>query len=307
MHPNESHDPLGLNSPVKQNLGVGIGFRRKFFKSIFETKRQIDWLEIVSENFMLFGGKPRRVLEQAKEKWSIIPHGVSLSLGSVDPLNPEYLDKLKDLADFLDSPWVSDHLCFSSFSGNTYHDLLPLPSTVEAVDHVSERIQRVQNKLGRPFAIENISAYFIPDENEFPESEMICQILEKADCLLLLDVNNVYVNSRNHGFNAMDFIRALPRDRIIQTHLAGHWDQGDIIIDTHGDAVVEPVWNLYEDFLRWLGRPVTTLIEWDNDIPELDIVCDQADRARAIQDQIFRERKNESQNLPREMAPGISL
>lgn len=268
-------------------LGVGVGLRRAYFDSVFSTSRRIDWLEIVTENFMDFGGRPRRVLEKAKDRWPVSCHGVGLSLGSVDPLRDDYLDSLKRLVEFADVPWFSDHLCFSSANGHYYHDLIPLLRTGEVVEHVADRMKRVMDAINRPLAIENISYYADSRHNQLAEAEFIDQVLRRSGGWLLLDINNVYVNSRNFGGDPREFIDALPLDRVVQVHLAGHWDRGDVVIDTHGDRVCEEVWDLFGYFLGKAGRPVSTLIEWDNDLPRFDELLDQADRARAMIEEAY--------------------
>lgn len=270
------------------NLGIGISLRRKHYDEIFESEQPFDWLEIISENFMRFGGHPRNVLDKAKEKWSIVPHGISLAIGSVDPLNLDYLTKLKALTKRINSPWFSDHLCFSSAFGHYYHDLLPLIRTKESLNHLIPRIREVQDRIELPFALENISFYYESPDSKIPEHEFLNELLDKTGANLLLDVNNVYVNSLNHKFDPDEFIKKLNLDRVVQIHLAGHDDSGDIVIDTHGAEVCDPVWNLYERTLRLLGRPVSTLIEWDNNVPELDCLNAEVVRAKSIIQKVFK-------------------
>lgn len=260
-------------------LGHGIGLRRAHFDTILTVDRRIDWLEIVPENYVLFGGKPRRMLAEAAERWPIVPHGVSLSMGGPDPLNAELLDGIRGLVRQVGSPWFSDHLCFTSAGGNELHDLIPLPMNDAAVRHVVPRIREIASRVELPFIIENISTYAMMPGGTMTEPEFLTAVAEEADCGLLLDVNNVFVNAHNHGFDPYAFMDAIPLDRVVQIHLAGHRVMGDLRIDDHGSAVIEPVWELYEHVIAKTG-PVTTLVEWDNHIPPVEVVLDEADQAR---------------------------
>lgn len=260
-------------------LGHGIGLRRPFFDTILETERQVDWLEIVPENFVLFGGRPRRALAACAERWPIVPHGVSLSVGGPDPLDRELLSGIRDLVGRTGSPWFSDHLCWSAADGVHTQDLLPLPFSEQAVRHVAPRIREVSERVGLPFLVENISTYALMPGGTMDEAAFLTAVLEEADCGLLLDVNNVFVNAHNHGFDPFRFVESIPLERVVQIHLAGHLVQGDLRIDDHGSEVIEPVWELYEHVIARTG-PVTTLVEWDNRIPPVEVVLDEADKAR---------------------------
>jgi uncharacterized protein len=272
---------------VSAEMGVGIGLRRPHFSALFESTRRVDWLELISENFMSYGGRSRAVARQAAARWPVVTHGVGLNLGSTDAVPEEYFTKLKTLVEELNSPWFSDHLCFSSYGGHCFHDLLPLPRTEETVDHVVSRIQRARAFIGRPFALENVSAYVESANWPLSDTEFYSQIVQRSECLMLLDINNIYVNSLNHGWDCDQYLRQLPLNRVVQVHLAGHSAKGALAIDTHGAPVCEPVWALYRRFLELAGRKVATLIEWDNNLPEFDRVLAEADRARAIVDEVF--------------------
>ncbi len=265
------------------DLGHGVGLRREHWDDLFAPggAEGIDFLEIVSENFMARGGRPARVLERARAHFPLILHGTALSIGTLDPPDTGYLDALAELCARTDPAWVSDHLCYSSAHGVHYLDLIPLPFTAEALDHVVERVRGVQDHLRRPFLLENLSYYIEYAASEMSEAEFLSELCQRADCGLLLDVNNVYVNCRNHGHDPRAFIDALPAERVVQIHLAGHDDQGHVIIDTHGDHVIDAVWDLYAYTLERTG-PVSTLIEWDNDIPSLAVLRAENHRARAI-------------------------
>ncbi len=268
-------------------MGVGIGLRRPHFSALFESTRRIDWLELISENFMSYGGRSRAVAREAATRWPMVTHGVGLNLGSTDAVPEEYFTKLKILVEELDSPWFSDHLCFSSYGGHFFHDLLPLPRTEETVAHVVSRIQKARDFIGRPFALENVSSYVESADWPLSDTEFFSQIVQRSECLMLLDINNIYVNSLNHGWDCDKYLQQLPLEHVVQVHLAGHSAKGALAIDTHGAPVCDAVWALYRRFLELAGRRVATLIEWDNNLPELDRVLEEADRARSIADEVF--------------------
>lgn len=273
------------------DLGCGIGLRVPHYKHIFSEKPAIDFLEIISENFMVGGGPPLRNLGEALERYPIVQHGVSLSIGATSPLDFDYLAKLKALTKRTNTPWVTDHLCWTRAhlapENRTVdlHDLLPLPYTEEAVHHVAERIRTVQDHLELRLGIENTSSYLTYNASTMTEWEFITAIVTEADCALLLDVNNVYVSSYNHGFDPKTFIDGIPAERVIQFHLAGHTNKGDYILDTHSDFVIDEVWELYRHALGRTG-PVTTLVEWDEDIPDFDTVHGEALKAQAIREEV---------------------
>ena len=264
-------------------LGVGIGLRRPHFDTILSTTRKLDWLEFIPENYMAYGGKPLRVLDAAAERWPLIAHGVALNLGGKADLDADYLSKLRAIIHRTGAAWFSDHLSWTALPHRSTHELLPLPYTREAVAHVVRRIDEVRRAVDRPFLIENISYYATLPGAEMSETDFLCEILERADCGLLLDVNNVYVNSRNHGFDALAWIESLPLDRVVQMHLAGHDDSRTIILDTHGAPIRLEVWDLYEKVLSRVPH-ASVLIERDTNIPLLENVLDEADRARAALD-----------------------
>lgn len=268
------------------SLGAGIGLRKEHFDALKTTDLPVRWLEIVPENFMNFGGFPLAVLDLCSSRWPITSHGVNLSIGSLDPLNEEYVARLKAVLERTRAAWYSDHLCFTSIGGDYVHDLLPLPFTHEAVDHVVQRVKQLNKKINRPFLLENPSYYVQAPGAQMSEAEFFTRVLEGADCGMLLDVNNVYVNSRNHGFDAEDFIRRLPLDRIAQIHMAGHKDDGDVLIDTHEGPIIDPVWDLYHFAINAMGRPVSTLIEWDTHIPPLRAVVDEALHAQRLMENL---------------------
>lgn len=264
------------------SLGHGVGLRTKHFPHLWAGTAQVDWFEAISENFMIRGGRPLAALEKAREIAPLVLHGVSLSLGSTDPLNIAYLDDLHTLIRRFEPAWVSDHLCWGSVGGHYAHDLLPLPYTEEALVHVAERVQAIQDHLGRQILIENVSSYLTFLHSTMPEWEFLTEIAERADCGILLDVNNIYVSAANHGFEAEKYITEVPANRVGQIHLAGHSDMGTYLFDTHDGLVIAPVWDLYRLAVRRCGR-VSTLIEWDDKIPEFDILCAEAERARKIE------------------------
>ena len=267
-------------------LGHGVGLRTTHFPHVLAGTAQVDWFEAISENFMIAGGRPLAVLERARAICPVVLHGVSLSLGSTDRLSEPYLRALRALAERVAPAWVSDHLCWGSVGGHYAHDLLPLPYTEEALDHVVERVRTVQDRLGRQILIENVSSYLTFTHSAMPEWEFLAAVAERADCGILLDVNNVYVSAVNHGFDAERYILAVPADRVAQIHLAGHSHRGTHLLDTHDGHVAPAVWDLYRVAVRRCGR-VSTLVEWDDRIPEWDVLCAEAERARVVEAEIL--------------------
>jgi uncharacterized protein len=253
------------------HLGLGVGLRTVHFDYILSQQPRVDWFEVISENFMDSHGRPRYVLEQIAERYPVVMHGVSLSIGSTDPLNWDYLRRLKALARDIKPLWISDHVCWTGVAGRNTHDLLPMPLTETSLKHVVERVRRVQDFLERPFVLENPSTYVGFTGSTLSEWEFISRMAEGADCGLLLDVNNVYVSSRNHDFDPEEFIRSVPAKRIVQFHLAGHTDCQTHLIDTHDNHVVDPVWKLYR-LAHQLTGGVSTLLEWDARIPPFPVV-----------------------------------
>jgi uncharacterized protein (UPF0276 family) len=265
--------------------GVGIGLRHAHFESIFSTPRDVRWLEVIPENFMAHGGQTRRVLERARERWPLLAHGVCLSIGGPDAFDGEQMRSLREVLRLVNPPFFTEHLSYSSARGVHFHDLLPLPFSAAAVRHAAARLREVQCRLERPVALENISYYAEMPGSAMSEEEFVHAVLDEADALLLLDVNNVYVNAKNHGKNPSSALRALPLERARQIHLAGHCDEGDVLIDHHGAPVCDEVWSLYEEALRLTG-PLPTLLEWDTNVPPLDRLLDEADKAQAILDRV---------------------
>ena len=260
-----------LNRFGLPDLGLGLGLRPVHFPHILERWPALDWFEIVSENFMNTGGRPLRVLEAIAERYPIVMHGVSLSIGSTDPLDFGYLGQLAALAERVHARWVGDHVCWTGVAGKNVHDLLPLPYDEPTLRHVTARVRAVQDFLGRPLVLENPSTYLEFARSSMPEHEFLARLSEEADCALLLDVNNVYVSSRNHGFDPRDYLRALPWERVVQIHLAGHTDKGTHCIDTHTGHVIDEVWALYAEAMR-RGGSIATMVEWDQDIPAFEVV-----------------------------------
>lgn len=263
------------------NLGFGLGLRTEHYNTILETKPKVDWFEALSENYMIPGGKPLNFLDRIRAEYPVVMHGVSLSIGSTTAFDADYLHDLRKLADRIQPAWISDHLCWTGVHGQNIHDLLPLPYTEETAKHVAERVGIVQDYLGRQILLENVSSYASYIDSTMTEWEFINLIAEQADCLLLLDVNNIYVSSYNHQFDAKAFIDGVPKNRIQQIHLAGHNNYGDYIIDTHDAPVIDPVWDLYEYAIARFG-PVSTMIERDDHIPELEVLVEELAIARKI-------------------------
>ena len=253
------------------NIGLGVGLRTVHFSHILKHQPAVDWFEIISENFMDSGGRPRYVLEQIAERYPIVMHGVSLSIGSTDPLDFEYLRKLKRLANAVGARWVSDHLCWTGVAGINAHDLLPIPLNEDTLQHVVERIRIVQDFLERPLVLENPSSYVTFAASTMSEWEFLSRMAEEADCGLLLDVNNVYVSSVNHDFDAIEYIDAIPHERVVQFHLAGHTNCGTHLIDSHDGQVIRRVWELFRQAHQLTGG-VSTLLEWDAKIPAFPVL-----------------------------------
>lgn len=268
------------------NLGIGLGLRIPHYKDIFEKNPDIDWFEIISENFMVEGGKPIENLERILSRYKVVQHGVNLAIGSPDPLNFDYLKKLKALAKRTKTPWISDHLCWGRLPGAHYHDLLPLPYTKEVIHYVAERARIVQDYLELPFALENLSSYVAYTADEMPEWEFYTAVVEKADIFMMLDVNNIYVSSRNHGFNPKEYYSNIPLDRVLQIHLAGHLDKGAYVLDTHDTYVRDEVWKIYAEVYKQT-KGVSTLLEWDDNHVSLQETWDEALKAKKYQEEFM--------------------
>ena len=260
-------------------LGYGVGLRRQHYSHVLETCPSVDWFEVISENFMVAGGRALEVLEGVRASYPIAMHGVSLSIGSTDPLNRDYLRQLRDLARRFEPAWISDHLCWTGVGGRNLHDLIPLPYTDEALRHVVARIREVQDILERPLLIENVSSYMAFADSTMTEWEFISTIADEADCGILLDLNNIFVSAFNHRFDANEYVDAVPAERVVQYHLAGHSDHGTHLLDTHDHPICDAVWALYERAVRRFGA-VSAMVEWDDNIPEFAELARIADRAR---------------------------
>ena len=272
----------GLKNSLREPFqGFGLGLRPRHYNSFLAQPQAVDWLEVISENYMVQGGKPLAMLDRIRADYPIAMHGVSMSIGSVSPLDHGYLQRLKALADRVQPMWVSDHLCWTGVHGTNLHDLFPLPYTEEALRHVAARVREVQETLGRRLVLENVSSYIDYASSEMSEWAFLTALAEEADCLLLLDVNNIYVSGMNHGFDPRDFIDGVPAHRIQQIHVAGHSNLGDVIIDTHDAPVPDEVFDLYAYACRRFG-PVSTMIERDDSIPPLEDLIVELDRVRAV-------------------------
>jgi uncharacterized protein (UPF0276 family) len=264
------------------NPGFGLGLRRQHYEAILQDQPALDWLEILTENYLIPGGKPLSYLDRIRASYPMAMHGVSMSIGSSDALDFDYLQQVKMLAQRIEPMWISDHLCWTGVDNINLHDLLPIPYTEEALAQVVERIARVQDFLGRQILLENVSSYFDYAASTIPEWEFVAAVAEQSDSLILLDINNIYVSAFNHDFDPHAYLQAMPVDRVRQFHLAGHLNLGTHIIDTHDHAVIEEVWSLYAEALRRFG-PVATMIERDDNIPPLDELLAELDTARAIE------------------------
>jgi len=261
--------------------GFGLGLRPRHYEAILRTRPRVDWFEALTENYMVPGGRPLHYLDRIRERYPVVLHGVSLSIGSADPLDRGYLAQLKALAARVQPAWISDHLCWTGVDGRNLHDLMPVPYTEEALRHVARRVRAVQDTLGRRILLENVSSYVAYRSSAMSEWQFLAALAREADCDLLLDVNNIYVSAFNHGFDALAFLDGIPARRVRQIHLAGHDQCGDLIIDTHDAPVIGPVWDLFAEAVRRFG-PVPTMIERDDRIPPLGALVRELDRARAV-------------------------
>ena len=261
--------------------GFGLGLRTPHYEAVLNEPHAIDWLEVITENYLVPGGKPLHYLERVRERFPLVMHGVSLSIGSTDPVDLDYLAQVRALAARIEPHWISDHLCWTGIDGRNLHDLLPLPYTEEALASVVARVGQIQDALGRRILLENVSSYLAFHESEMSEWEFLREVAERADCAILLDINNIYVSSVNHGFDALTYLQAIPKDRVRQFHLAGHSDLGGHLIDTHDHPIVEPVWNLYSAAVARFGA-VPTMIERDDNIPALSELVAELQIARSL-------------------------
>ncbi len=278
-------------SALHESLGFGLGLRHVHLRDVLEGSHDVQWFEALTENYLgLPGVGPGPSLERllsVREKYPVVLHGVSLSIGGTDPLDASYLQSVKKLIDLVEPAWVSDHLCWTGVHGRNSHDLLPMPYTRDVVRHVAARIQKVQESWRKPLLIENVSSYVEFPESEMTEWEFVSEVVKSAGCSLLLDVNNVYVSSRNHSFAADSYLKGIPWDKVVQMHLAGHTDRGDLVIDTHDQPVRDEVWALFAEAIRRAPQ-AATMVEWDADIPPLKIVEAELMKARKIHAQVNR-------------------
>jgi hypothetical protein len=272
-----------MSTSIRQRpfLGFGLGLRVDHYETILNSEPAVDWFEIISENYLVPGGKPLHYLDRIRARWPLVMHGVSLSIGSADPLDHDYLKSLKALAERVEPAWISDHLCWTGVAGTNLHDLLPLPYTEEAIGHVAARVRQVQDYLGRQILLENVSSYVSYADSQLSEWDFLRAVCERADCHILLDINNIYVSSVNHEFDPRTYLDGVPADRIRQFHLAGHEDHGSYIIDTHDHPVPDPVWALYAEAVRRFGA-VSTMIERDDHIPPLPELIAELNHARQV-------------------------
>ena len=275
-----------MQSKALPYLGFGLGLRIDHYHEILNSNPPIDWFEILTENYLVAGGKPLYYLDQFKERYPIVMHGVSLSLGSTDPVDMNYLTQLKSLADRVDAKWISDHLCWTGVQKTNMHDLLPLPYTEEAIQHCTNKIRQIQDFLGRQILVENVSSYLTYSHSAMTEWDFLTEIAKRADCLILLDINNIYVSAFNHGFDPQTYLEGIPVDRVQQFHLAGHTNNGDHIIDTHEAPIIDPVYHLYAKALDRFGQ-VSTMIERDDHIPPLAELLKELEQLKHIARDVF--------------------
>ena len=291
---------MAISNAMKLDLGVGVGLRVPHYAAILAQRPSVDFFEVISENFMVLGGKPLYHLDRVLEHYPVVQHGVSLGIAGPAEPDREYLTRLKQLVRRTKTPWVTDHFCWCGAGNAHLHDLLPIPYTAEAVRRTAARARMIQDFLEVPFALENTSSYLTYRSSTLTEWEFISEVAERADIGLLFDVNNVYVSAFNHGFDAEEFVRSMPHERILQIHLAGHTNLGKYIIDTHRGSVIEPVLELYRQTIALTG-PISTLIEWDDEIPELPVLLAEAERARRARDEGLARR--DGRTLPAAIPP----
>ncbi len=279
-----SPSSAGIDSSTSGCAGCGIGLHREHYEDVLRDRPPVRWFELISENFMVAGGRPRFVLDEVRSHYPVALHGVSLSLASDEPIDPTYLDRLARLVDEVEPAIVSDHLCWTRLDAHNSHDLLPLPFTEEAVGVAAAKIRQVQDRIGRRILVENVSTYLRFRDSALAEWEFVAAVAEAADCGLLLDVNNVYINARNHGFDPESYLAGLPASRVRQFHVAGHEDLGDHVLDTHDHPVAREVWELFRSAVRRFG-PLPTILERDDNVPPLDVVLAEAAVAQRILDE----------------------
>lgn len=266
-------------------LGYGLGLRTVHYDDILNTKPEIDWFEILTENYLVPGGNPNYYLEKIRQDYPMVMHGVSLSIGSIDPIDWDYVQQVKNLADRIEAKWVSDHLCWTGINGINLHDLMPIPYTEEALQHIVNRVKQVQDFMGRQILLENPSTYVTFKQSNITEWDFLVELCKQADCYLLLDVNNIYVSAFNHRFDPQEYINAIPKERVVQIHMAGHENCDTHIIDTHDHEIISDVWNLYADTIKRFGK-VSTMIERDDHIPPLKDLLAELEHAKEIAENI---------------------
>ena len=263
------------------SLGFGLGLRKEHYNTILDTSPDVDWFEVLTENYLIPGGKPLYFLDQVCERYPVVMHGVSMSIGSHDPLDMNYLQQVKELAERTQAKWVSDHMCFTGVDGINAHDLLPLPFNEEAVKHVANKIKQAQDFLGRQILVENASTYITYKQSDMTEWEFTMAVAEESDSLILLDINNIFVSAYNHGFDALDYLDGISADRVQQHHIAGHSQYEGYIIDTHDHDIVQGVWDLYAEAIKRYGE-VSVMIERDDNIPDLPELLAELQIARDV-------------------------
>ncbi len=291
-----------------KNLGFGLGLRSPHYSYIIKNTPKVSWFEIISENYIGMenagAGRPLEILKEIRKNYPIVMHGVSLSIGSADPINMNYLKKIKNLMQIIEPAWVSDHICWTGVDQENLHDLLPLPYTEEVIEFLVSKISRVQDFLGRRMLFENVSSYFSFKESEMPEWEFISDISKRAGCGILLDINNIYVSSVNHGYNPFIYLNSIPRASVEQFHLAGHSNMGKYLIDTHDHPISQPVWDLYEKAVERFG-PTSTLIERDDHIPEFNELIQELNHAKSIEEKIVGKKNGFTQKTATSSAPAM--
>lgn len=279
------------NSNERPYLGYGLGLRKEHYETVLNERPNVDWFEIVSENYMVDGGKPIDYLTRIREHYPMVMHGVSMSIGSTEPLNFDYLKQLKNLIKRVQPEWISDHLCWTGVNGLNLHDLMPLPYTEEAIQHVADRVSQVQDYLGQQILLENVSSYVSYSDSTMTEWEFFREVTERADCNMLLDINNIYVSAHNHNFDPYTYLTAMPSERVHQFHLAGHTHENNLIIDTHDHPISDPVFDLYAAAVERFGR-VSTMIERDDNIPPLPELLAELDLVKKIAENHFDKKSN---------------
>ena len=283
--------PIPKNLEERPYLGYGLGLRKEHYEDVLADRPNVDWFEIISENYMVDGGKPLDYLTRIRKHYPMVMHGVSMSIGSTEPLNFTYLKQLKELIKRVEPEWISDHLCWTGVNGLNLHDLMPLPYTEEAIQHVADRVSQVQDYLGQQILLENVSSYVSYSDSVMTEAEFYREVTERADCLMLLDINNIYVSAYNHNFDPYSYLNAMPNERVYQFHLAGHTQEDNLIIDTHDHPIADPVFDLYAAAVERFGR-VSTMIERDDNIPPLPELLTELDLVKNIAENYFKDNTN---------------